>query len=299
MDAAAPPVGSLATGPLATGPLAVVRSAADLRSCVTAWHKAGLRVGLVPTMGALHDGHLALARRAIADCDHVVVTLFVNPTQFGPNEDFARYPRDEAADAGKLAALGVDLLYAPDVSAMYGEGFATSVTVAGLTDGMEGAVRPGHFAGVATVVAKLLNQAQADDAYFGEKDYQQLAVIRRLAADLDMATRIHGVPTVREADGLALSSRNAYLTPAERKIAPAMQRELQAAATALKDGADVAKTLAAARAAILKAGFAAVDYVELRDAQSLTPLSAPNGRGRLLAAARLGTTRLLDNIAVA
>ncbi len=293
MDAAAP-----LAGPLATDPLAIVRTAADLRSCVLAWHKAGQRVGLVPTMGALHDGHLALARRAIADCDHVVVTLFVNPTQFGPNEDFARYPRDEAADAAKLGALGVDLLYAPDVSAMYGEGFATSVTVAGLTDGMEGAVRPGHFAGVATVVAKLLNQAQADDAYFGEKDYQQLAVIRRLAKDLDIATRIHGVPTVREADGLALSSRNAYLSPAQRQIAPALQQALQAAAAALLGGAVVDKSLEAARAAILKAGFDAVDYVELRDTQNLAPLTTLNGRGRLLAAARLGTTRLLDNVAV-
>lgn len=286
-----------AAAPLA-GPLVIVRSASDLRGCVVAWHKAGLRVGLVPTMGALHEGHLELARRAIADCDHVVVTLFVNPTQFGPNEDFTRYPRDEAADAAKLAALGVDLLYAPDVSAMYRDGFATTVTVANLTDGMEGAVRPGHFAGVATVVTKLLNQAQADDAYFGEKDYQQLSVIRRLAADLDLPTRIHGVPTVREADGLALSSRNAYLTPAQRKIAPAMQLALQAAAASLKGGADIAKTLDAAKAAILKAGFDAVDYVELRDAASLAPLTGLNGEGRLLAAARLGTTRLLDNVAV-
>ena len=287
-----------AAAPLA-GPLVIARAVADLRGCVLAWRKAGLRVGLVPTMGALHDGHLALARRAIAECDHVVVTLFVNPTQFGPTEDFARYPRDEAADAAKLAALGVDLLYAPDVSTMYGEGFATTVAVAELTESMEGAVRPHHFAGVATVVTKLLNQAQADDAYFGEKDYQQLCVIRRLAADLDIPTRIHGVPTVREADGLALSSRNAYLTPAQRKVAPALQRELQTAAAKLKGGADAAKTLDAAKAAILKAGFDAVDYVELRDAASLAPLASVTGDARLLAAARLGATRLLDNIAVA
>ncbi|HEU0071099.1 MAG TPA: pantoate--beta-alanine ligase [Alphaproteobacteria bacterium] len=291
-----------AAAPLA-GPLVIARNANDLRGCVTAWRRAGLRVGVVPTMGALHEGHLTLARRAIADCDHVIVTLFVNPMQFGPNEDYTRYPRDEAADAAKLAALGVDLLYAPDVSAMYRDGFATTVTVANLTDGMEGAIRPGHFAGVATVVTKLLNQAQADDAYFGEKDYQQLCVIRRLAADLDIPTRIHGVPTVREADGLALSSRNAYLTPAQRKVAPALQRELQAAAAALKGGGDIAKTLDAAKAAILKAGFDAVDYVELRDTASLAPLTALKGPGlggeaRLLAAARLGATRLLDNLSV-
>ena len=283
--------------PLA-GSLAVVRTVAELRARVRIWRAGGERVGLVPTMGALHDGHLSLVARAQEDCDRAVVTLFVNPKQFGPNEDFARYPRDDAADAAMLLVAGADLLYAPDVATMYGDGFATTVTVVGLTDGMEGAVRPGHFAGVATVVAKLLNQAGADDAYFGEKDYQQLAVIRRLATDLDIATRIHGIATVREADSLALSSRNAYLSPEQRRIAPALQRTLQTASAALLDGAAVDKTLAAALAAILKAGFDAVDYIELRDAQSLAPLSALNGRGRLLAAARLGTTRLLDNVAV-
>jgi len=284
---------------LASGSLAIVRSVAELRARVRIWRAGGERVGLVPTMGALHDGHLSLVARALAECDRVVVTLFVNPKQFGPNEDFARYPRDEAADAAKLLAAGADLLYAPDVATMYAEGFATTVTVAGLTDGMEGAVRPGHFAGVATVVSKLLNQAGADDAYFGEKDYQQLAVIRRLAGDLDIATRIHGAPTVREADGLALSSRNAYLTPEQRKIAPALQRALAEAAAALRGGAAVPPTLDAARAAILKAGFEAVDYVELRDAESLAPLAALTRPARLLAAARLGKTRLIDNVAVA
>ncbi len=288
MDSAAPLAGSLA----------IVRTVAELRARVRIWRAGGERVGLVPTMGALHDGHLSLVARALGECDRAVVTLFVNPKQFGPHEDFARYPRDEAADAAKLAAAGADLLYAPDVATMYADGFATTVTVAGLTESMEGAVRPGHFAGVATVVAKLLNQAGADDAYFGEKDYQQLAVIRRLAVDLDIATRIHGVPTVREADGLALSSRNAYLTPAQRKIAPALQRALAEAAAALTNGAAVPPTLEAARAAILKAGFDAVDYVELCDADTLTPLSAAKRPARLLAAARLGTTRLLDNVAV-
>jgi pantoate--beta-alanine ligase len=288
MDSAAPLAGSIA----------IVRTVAELRARVRIWRAGGERVGLVPTMGALHDGHLSLVRRALADCERVVVTLFVNPKQFGPHEDFARYPRDEAADAAKLGAAGADLLYAPDVATMYGDGFATTVTVAGLTEDLEGAVRPGHFAGVATVVAKLLNQAGADDAYFGEKDYQQLAVIRRLAGDLDIATRIHGVATVREADGLALSSRNAYLTPAQRKIAPALQRALAAASAALTQGAAVQATLDAAQAAILKAGFDAVDYVELRDAESLAPLALPARPARLLAAARLGKTRLIDNLAV-
>jgi pantoate--beta-alanine ligase len=283
--------------PLA-GPLAIVRTVAELRARVALWRSGGERVGLVPTMGALHDGHLSLVRRAHADCGRVVVTLFVNPKQFGPNEDFARYPRDEAADAAKLGAAGADLLFAPDVATMYGEGFATTVTVAGLTDAMEGVVRPGYFAGVATVVSKLLNQAGADDAYFGEKDYQQLAVIRRLAADLDIATHIHGVPTVREADGLALSSRNVYLTPAERHVAPALQHALASAAAALMQGAAVQPTLEAARAAILKAGFAAVDYIELRDAENLASLSALTRPARLLAAARLGKTRLIDNVTV-
>lgn len=288
MDTAAPLAGSLA----------IVRTVAELRARVRIWRTGGERVGLVPTMGALHDGHLSLVARALGECDRAVVTLFVNPKQFGPHEDFARYPRDEAADAAKLAAAGADLLYAPDVATMYADGFATTVTVAGLTESMEGAVRPGHFAGVATVVAKLLNQAGADDAYFGEKDFQQLAVIRRLAVDLDIATRVHGVPTVREADGLALSSRNAYLTPAQRQIAPALQRALAEAAAALANGAAVTPTLAAARAAILKAGFDAVDYVELRDADRLAPLSALTRPARLLAAARLGKTRLIDNVAV-
>ena len=288
MDSAAPLAGSLA----------IVRSVAELRARVRIWRAGGERVGLVPTMGALHDGHLSLVARALEDCDRVVVTLFVNPKQFGPHEDFARYPRDEAADAAKLAAAGADLLYAPDVATIYGDGFASTVTVAGLTESMDGAVRPGHFAGVATVVAKLLNQAGADDAYFGEKDYQQLCVIRRMAGDLDIATRIHGVPTVREADGLALSSRNAYLTPAQRKIAPALQRALAEAAAGLANGAAVSPTLEAARAAILKAGFDAVDYVELRDADTLAPMTALTKTARLLAAARLGQTRLIDNLAV-
>jgi pantoate--beta-alanine ligase len=210
-----------------------VRSIAALRARIAEWRgaardgramKAAGEIALVPTMGALHLGHLALVKAARARARHVVVTLFVNPTQFGPNEDFARYPRDEAADARALAAAQADLLYAPTVDEMYPEGFATTVSVASLSAEMEGAVRPHHFAGVATVVAKLLNQAQADLAFFGEKDYQQLLVIRRLARDLDIATGIVGVPTVRDIDGLALSSRNAYLGPEERRCCTARSR---------------------------------------------------------------------------
>lgn len=278
----------------------IVRTIADLRARVTAWrHRDGARVGVVPTMGALHDGHLALVRRALEDCDRVVVTLFVNPRQFGPNEDFARYPRDESADAAKLAGVGAHLLYAPDIEEMYGEGFATTVAVAGITEFLEGAVRPHHFAGVATVVAKLLNQAQADDAYFGEKDYQQLVVVRRLAADLDIATRIHGVPTVRDGDGLALSSRNAYLSPDERRIAPALHRALADLAVALgRTDGPAGALVEAARQTILAAGFTAVDYVELRDAETLSPVIDKGRPARILAAVRLGQVRLIDNVAV-
>ena len=191
----------------------IVRTVADLRQAVAVWRAAGERVGLVPTMGALHDGHLSLVRAAFAQCRRTIVSIFVNPTQFGPNADFDRYPRDLDGDVAKLAPLGVDVVFNPDVAEMYPSGFATTVTVAGLTDGLCGPFRPGHFAGVATVVSKLLNQAGADAAFFGEKDWQQLQVIRRLARDLDIPVAIVGVPTVREADGLAMSSRNLYLSP--------------------------------------------------------------------------------------
>jgi len=281
-----------------------VHSVAALRARIAEWRSAGrdgraTQVALVPTMGALHLGHLALVKAARARAQHVVVSLFVNPTQFGPNEDFARYPRDEVADARALAATEADLLYAPTVEEMYPEGFATTVTVSDLSAEMEGAVRPHHFAGVATVVAKLLNQAQADAAFFGEKDYQQLLIVRRLARDLDIATRIVGVPTVRDVDGLALSSRNAYLGSEERKIAPTLYRTLKDLAAALEAGQGPATDMVEhARRNLLNVGFSSVDYLDLRDAETLAPLDTVNRPARLLAAARLGKTRLIDNLPV-
>jgi pantoate--beta-alanine ligase len=251
-------------------------------------------------MGALHEGHLSLVRLARAHADHVVASLFVNPAQFGPAEDFQAYPRDEARDAGLLAGAGCDLLYAPGIETIYPPGFATQVTVAGLTGSMEGAQRPGHFAGVATVVAKLLIQAAPDAAVFGEKDYQQLRVIGRLTRDLDLPVEIIPGPTIRDADGLALSSRNAYLTPAQRAVAPALQRALRAAADALAAGARADAVEAESLADLVAAGFDAVDYFEVRSADDLTRLGpGPVAVGaRLLAAARLGRTRLLDNVPV-
>lgn len=283
-----------------------VRSIAALRARVAAWRQepAGptpSRLALVPTMGALHLGHLSLIHAARAHADRVVVTLFVNPTQFGPGEDFANYPRDEEADLRALALAKADLLYAPNPEDMYGRGFATTVTVGGgVTAEMEGAVRPTHFAGVATIVAKLLIQAQPDIAYFGEKDYQQLIVVRRMAADLDLPTRIVGVPTVRDVDGLALSSRNAYLSPEQRKIAPALYRALAELAAALTAGRGPAATLIeTARQTIVKAGFDAVDYLDLRDAETLATVDRVIRPARVLAAAHLGKTRLIDNLPVA
>lgn len=282
-----------------------VRSIAALRARVAAWRDeppgaTPSRLALVPTMGALHLGHLSLIHAARAHADRVVVSLFVNPTQFGPGEDFANYPRDEAADLRALESARADLLYAPAPEEMYGRGFATTVTVNGVSGEMEGAVRPDHFAGVATVVAKLLLQARPDIAYFGEKDYQQLIVVRRLAADLDIPTRIVGAPTVRDVDGVALSSRNAYLSPEERRIAPALYRALAELAAALTAGrGPIPALIEAARQAILSAGFRSVDYVELRDAETLAAVDRVTRPARALAAARLGKTRLIDNLPVA
>lgn len=279
-------------------PLEIVRTVSELRARVAAWRRAGDRLALVPTMGALHAGHLALVEEGRRRADRVIVTIFVNPKQFGAGEDLDRYPRQEAADAAALDGVGCDLLFAPGVAEMYPKGFATAVSVAGVTDDLDGAARPGHFDGVATVVAKLLNQAQADVAIFGEKDYQQLLTIRRLARDLDIPTQIVGHPTVREADGLARSSRNAYLSADERTRAVELPRAMQAAADALIAGGDVAATLEAATQRLLSAGFAAVDYVELRDAETLAPIDRLDRPARLLAAARIGGTRLIDNVAV-
>ena len=284
--------------PLAA-PLPVARSVADLRVQVAGWKAAGLRVALVPTMGALHEGHLSLVRRGRELADRVIASVFVNPTQFAPHEDLASYPRDEAGDAAKLASAGCDLLYAPSVAEMYPAGFATSMSMTGPAEGLCGAFRPQMFGGVALVVTKLFIQAAPDIAVFGEKDYQQLQVIRRFTRDLDLPVGIEGVPTAREADGLALSSRNAYLSADERARAPALNAALRQAAEALRGGASAATALAAARDHILAAGFGAVDYVELRDAASLAPMQALTGPARLLAAARLGKARLIDNIAVA
>jgi pantoate--beta-alanine ligase len=280
--------------------LPVVRTVAELRARVRDWRSKGERVGLVPTMGALHEGHLSLVRRAKEDAGRVVASVFVNPTQFAPGEDFEAYPRDEARDAELLASVGCDLLYAPGVGEIYPEGFSTTVTVSGVSEPLEGAARPTHFAGVATVVAKLLLQALPDVAVFGEKDYQQLQVIRRLVRDLDIPVEIVGAPTLREPDGLARSSRNAYLSQAERPIAGRLNVVLAGAVAALADGADVAPTEAAAVQALLQAGFDTVDYVEARGAEDLRRLGPGpvDGAARVLAAARIGRTRLIDNMAV-
>ncbi|MGY0778347.1 pantoate--beta-alanine ligase [Azospirillum argentinense] len=279
-------------------PLPVVRSVDDLRAQVSAWHRDGKTVALVPTMGALHDGHLALVRRARELADQVVASVFVNPTQFAPHEDFDRYPRDEAGDSRKLASAGCHLLYAPTVRAMYPEGFATAISVGGPAEGLCGTFRPQMFGGVALVVTKLFLQAQPDVAVFGEKDYQQLMVIRRFARDLDIPVRVEGLPTVREADGLAMSSRNAYLSADERARAPELNRALRDAATALAGGAEAATALEAVRTRITAAGFGSIDYVELRDADTLVPVTRAERPARLLAAAWMGKARLLDNVPV-
>ncbi|KAA0683281.1 pantoate--beta-alanine ligase [Roseomonas genomospecies 6] len=279
-------------------PLPVVRSVDDLRAQVAAWHREGRTVALVPTMGALHDGHLALVRRARELADRVVASVFVNPTQFAPHEDFDRYPRDETGDSRKLASAGCDLLYAPTVRAMYPEGFATAISVGGPAEGLCGTFRPQMFGGVALVVTKLFLQAQPDVAVFGEKDYQQLMVIRRFARDLDIPVRVEGLPTVREADGLAMSSRNAYLSADERARAPELNRALVEAASALAGGAEAAAVLEAVRARITAAGFGAIDYVELRDADTLAPVTRAERPARLLAAAWMGKARLIDNVPV-
>ena len=283
---------------MATPDIAVARSVGALREMVASWRARRERVGLVPTMGAIHQGHLALVHAARGGCDRVVASLFVNPKQFAPTEDFAAYPRSEAADLAAFHQAGVDLAFIPDVAEMYPPGFATAVEVGGVSEGLDGAFRPGHFAGVATIVAKLLLQCLPDAAYFGEKDYQQLMVVRRLARDLDIPVRIEGVATVREPDGLALSSRNAYLSPAERRIAPLLHRVLRDSAAALSQApGTVAATLERGIAQLQAGGFA-VDYLELRDAADLASMPQLAGPARLLAAVHLGRTRLIDNVPV-
>jgi len=280
-----------------------VKALEMLRTAVGQLRSGGARIALVPTMGALHEGHLTLVRRAREVADHVVASIFVNPRQFGANEDLDAYPRQLAADAAMLEAEGCALLWAPTAEVMYPPGFAANISVAGVSDGLCGAARPGHFDGVATVVCKLFNQVQPDAALFGEKDFQQLAVIRAMARDLDLthprAGAIIGVPTVREADGLAMSSRNRYLAPDQRAAAAALPRAMLAAIAAIEGGANVAVELAEMEAAITAAGFSSVDYAVLADLDTLTPLAAlGHGPARLLVAARIGGTRLIDNMAV-
>ncbi|MFB2532782.1 pantoate--beta-alanine ligase [Paracoccus sp. p4-l81] len=276
----------------------IIRTVDDLRATVTGWKAAGQSVAVVPTMGALHDGHLSLVARAKAACDRVVVTLFVNPRQFNNPEDLAKYPRTEDSDSAALSPLGVDVLFVPRVDEVYPQGFATTVSVAGLSEGLCGAHRPGHFDGVATVVAKLFLMTGADRAFFGEKDWQQLQIVRRLVRDLNIPITVTGCDTVREADGLAMSSRNQRLSAADRATASALHRAMQEAAAAMHRGVAVDAALDQARAAILAAGFDSVEYLELREPHSLNPMPALDGPARLLVAAWLGGVRLIDNIAV-
>lgn len=272
-----------------------IRDLAGLRGEVGSLRMSG-SVALVPTMGALHAGHMALIVKAFDYASHVVASIFVNPMQFGKNEDLDAYPRQLEADAAMLEAAGVDVLWAPSADVMYPDGFATTISVAGLGTDMCGASRPGHFDGVATVVAKLLGQVEPDVALFGEKDWQQLAIIRRMVRDLNIDMVIGGVPVVRDHDGLALSSRNAYLSPEDRAIARALPDAIRAAQARIERGEDATFVLAAARAMLADAGFVP-EYLEIRDAETLGP-ARRDYPARLLAAARLGTTRLIDNVAV-
>ena len=274
-----------------------VRTIAELRSAIAAFRAEGARIALVPTMGALHAGHMALVEAAKRPGTKVVASIFVNPKQFGANEDLGRYPRKELADTRMLNEAGCDLLWMPPVEVVYPPGFATNVSVAGVSEGLDGAARPGHFDGVATDDTKLINQEAPDIAWFGEKDFQQLAVIRRMVTDLDLPIEIAGVPTQRDDDGLALSSRNVYLDDAQRAKAVALPRALGVAAKAIEKGSDPETALATARDTLAAAGFD-IDYVTLVDAETLAEHPVPARERRLLAAARMGSTRLIDNIAI-
>ena len=275
-----------------------LRTVAELRTRVRGWKQDGRQVGLVPTMGALHEGHLSLVRAAKRGCDRVIVTIFVNPTQFNNPEDLVKYPRSEASDAALLAAEDVDILFAPGPEEVYPACFASRITVEGVSAPLEGALRPGHFEGVATVVAKLFGMTQANRAYFGQKDWQQLQVVKRLVADLNIPVEVVGCETIRENDGLAMSSRNQRLDALSRAQAPGLYRVMTKTAAAIKGGADVASALAQGREDLRQAGFAEVDYLELRNAAMLDPVQNLDQPARLLAAAWIGGVRLIDNIPV-
>ena len=274
----------------------IVRSLDHLRKQILSWRNEGLSVGLVPTMGALHSGHMALVSRSLEACDRTLVTLFINPLQFCEGEDFEDYPRDEQKDAKKLKTAGAHFLFVPKFEEIYPNGFSTGVRVSGLSDLLEGVHRPGFFDSVATIVIKLLNQTAADRAFFGEKDYQQLMVIKRMAHDLDITTVIEGVETVREDDGLALSSRNIYLSEKERQTAATLYKTLVAVAKHVKEGNEVAAQEDWGRKKLLNAGFSSVDYFSILDAETLLPCIDASRVKRVLAAAKLGRTRLIDNV---
>ncbi|MES0183187.1 pantoate--beta-alanine ligase [Mesorhizobium sp. C386A] len=276
----------------------IIRTVAELRSIVAVWRRDGLKVAVVPTMGALHEGHLSLVRAALAKADRVIVTLFVNPKQFNSPADLIAYPRTEYDDAAKLAPLRAHILYAPDAADVYPQGFATTVSVSAVSEGLCGAFRPGHFDGVATVVTKLFLQTGADMAFFGEKDFQQLHVVRRLVRDLDIPIKIVACPTVREGDGLAMSSRNARLSAPERSAAPRLAEILFETTRRLNCEDCINRVLDEARQAILAAGFSQVEYLEMRADEDLAMMAAPDRPARLLVAAWLGQTRLIDNVEV-
>lgn len=277
----------------------IIRTKAELRALTESWRRAGETIGVVPTMGALHAGHLSLVEAARAATDRVIVTLFVNPKQFNNPEDLAKYPRTEDSDAQKLAPFGVEVLYVPDGAQMYPQGFATTVSVAGVSDGLCGATRPGHFDGVATVVTKLLLQTDADQAFFGEKDYQQLQVVRRLAEDLDIRARIVGCPTIREDDGLAMSSRNLRLDDDARRAAPVIRQALMRAASSISSGASIVQALDTAWQRLSDAGLPEIDYLEYRSDPDLDILDRADRPGRIFVAAWLDGVRLIDNVPVA
>lgn len=276
----------------------IIRTLKELRKVVAGWKATGETVGVVPTMGALHQGHLSLVRAAKSECDRAIVTIFINPKQFNNPEDYEKYPRTEEEDARKLVSLKADVVYVPDGEQMYPSGFATTVSVKGITQGLCGAHRSGHFDGVATIVTKLFTQTQADKAYFGEKDYQQLQVVTRLALDLDLPIEVIGCPTIREEDGLAMSSRNLLLSDRARTWAPELHRAMEEMIEGLLSGGDHASLKAAAIKRIERAGFSEIEYLDLRTADKLELAEKPDKPTRLLAAAWLGGVRLIDNIAV-